>query len=178
MDASFSTDDIDKIIARLSNNDDLLINDLTIDCAATMVFRIGEKENPDVYWVSSLLTSDLLVRRSHSAITTSHKLAEILSNKRGVFFPIFNPTIKHWSLMFYYGEKNTIYHYDSILTLNQSLSEKIMQLIIDNKLLPREPVKLIQVPFAIQQEHDWECGYYLLYNAMFITSKSPIRPIS
>lgn len=76
-----------------------------------------------------------------------------------------NPN-NHWSLLTWFIESNTIYHFDSIRPgnrgFNREKAQSILHLLLSYSLVPQSISSLIEPIFFPLQTGGWECGYHVL----------------
>ena len=77
-----------------------------------------------------------------------------------VLFPLFKR--RHWSLLVFVSPLRCYAHFDSFEGLEHSMYASALVRIIDAKK-EYQPLALPQA--CVQQESDWECGYFVLMSA-------------
>jgi hypothetical protein len=168
--------DLEQIVDRLAlqqRDEDtacLMLNDMIIDETAMRVCNV-ERNKYQTKWVSSLITSGPAKTKNNLSFLN-------ITDDHSVFFPLFNETSKHWSLVFYCKDPHYIFHYDSMQSMNARLAEEVVAM-YKKKGIIREDIKLIEVVFSPQQEDVWECGYYMILILMIIMQKQePLKPLN
>jgi hypothetical protein len=84
----------------------------------------------------------------------------------------------HWSLLCYWIEEKTIFHYDSIQGSNTRRAKEVISLLQFFGVLPGDIKEKMSIDFIPGQAGTWECGYFTIMEMVIIVAKSPPRPIS
>lgn len=179
-------------VIRILDTNEMKLNDEAVDLLGNIIvysdiikgiIKNVKKEN--VVWISCLSFKQSMIN-CHDRVSFLKKIGlkkciedePLMKTKKYIFIPINNGG--HWSILYYDRDMDKYYHYDSIpFSYHREYVNECVTNMIDWKVFSdSKGGQIIRPTFIPDQPSGWECGYYLLYFAMYISAKDPFRPLS
>ena len=163
------------------------INDDIMEYAinrAIVKYRELHERRSDIHFFNSLQIQVVMDRVKNKGIEYYNEcdvkkelnIKHIRINElNAIFLVIFYE--KHWSLLFYWKQNETIYHYDSLNNGNIEYAKLVIEVFQKLNCLPKhkEIVSPLHTP---QQKSDWECGYCVIFIICILVQKESIKPLT
>jgi hypothetical protein len=179
----YSLSDIKEALLEI-NAPEGLIGDAAIDIISEVSIRV--KQHPNILYVSSLVTETLYNRHEDLSKEDIIKklgwkkttVKEIKQNKKCIAFVLFN--LDHWSLLVYFTEYDTLFHYDPITNMHKHMALQMKEILTTIQLINNQTQYII--PDFIHQQLNvgdtWSCGYHVIAYLFILKANDFIKPIS
>jgi Ulp1 family protease catalytic subunit len=140
---------------------------------------------PDITFISSINSQAVLnkIQRYGFHYYTpngrnkcARKELGITGNEKAILIVIHHPF--HWSLVMYWKQTNSIYHYDSMQSqANQERAMYVIHILQYLAVIPNTKSWIVPKHYPQQQSH-WTCGYYVCFAIYILNHKQKVSPLS